>query len=225
MRKIQEDLFSMQDIKYREFNSKLVPNIDYKTIIGVRTPSIRKYAKDIAGSSNAVIFLNTLPHEFFEENNLHGYLIEQIKDFEKVIYETERFLPYIDNWATCDTFFPPVFKKNTDKLYLYAGKWINSGNTYIVRYGIGILMRLYLDDEFSPEFLALVASLQSTEYYVNMMIAWYFATALAKQYTFTIPYITERRLSAFVHNKTIQKAVESRRISNETKLFLKTLKV
>ncbi len=224
MTDIQNDLFLMQDLKYKAFNSKLIPTVDPDTIIGVRTPQLRKYARDLAKTPAAAEFIKQLPHVYFDENNLHGFLIEAEKDFSKALEQTERFLPYVDNWATCDLFFPKVFIKNADALYGSIEKWIKSGKTYTVRYGLGLLLRLYLDEGFRPEFLDLAASAQCDDYYINMMIAWYFATALVKQYDSTIPYLTENRLSVWVHNKAIQKAVESRRISTETKAQLKALK-
>ncbi|MGM9935970.1 MAG: DNA alkylation repair protein, partial [Candidatus Ornithomonoglobus sp.] len=169
-------------------------------------------------------FLNDLPHTYYEENNLHAFIVARIKDYETALAETKRFLPYIDNWATCDMFTPEVFRKNTEKLLPEIYEWIKSPHTYTVRYAIGLLMQLYLDDNFDESCMSLAASVRSEEYYVNMMIAWYFATALAKQYDAAIVYLTENRLDKWTHNKTIQKAVESNRIAPETKAYLKTLK-
>ena len=222
---IQNELFKMQDKAYKSFHSKLIPTIDSDLIIGVRIPVLRKFAKELSKTSESREFINNLPHKYYEENNLHAFIIEQIKDFDEVLEETEKFLPYIDNWATCDSFLPKIFKKNPDKLLPYVKKWIRSGRTYTVRYGIGILMSLYLDNEFKAEYLELVASVKSDEYYVNMMIAWYFATALAKQYDYAVPFITEYKLTPQVHNKTIQKSVESLRITKDTKEFLKSYKI
>ncbi|MEE5994608.1 MAG: DNA alkylation repair protein [Oscillospiraceae bacterium] len=221
---IQEKLFSMQDIQYKDFNAKLLPNIDKDSIIGVRTPELRKFAKELAKSEEVSVFLEDLPHRYFEENQLHVFLISEMKDYDTVIAELRRFLPYVDNWATCDQLSPKVFKKHLNKLMEKIKEWIHSDKTYTIRFGIGMLMRWYLDEHFKPEYLDLVAEIQSEEYYVNMMRAWYFATALAKQYDDTIRIIEENRLDAWTHNKTIQKARESYRISDEQKEHLKTLK-
>lgn len=215
---IQKELFALQDLKYKEFHSKLMPNIDSDLIIGVRTPDLRNFAKNLTDYED---FLKALPHKYYEENNLHGFLISQIKDFDRVIEELNRFLPYVDNWATCDMLRPKVFKKSTDKLISEILKWLKSDKTYTIRFGIEMLMCYYLDGEFKEEYLEWVSLVKSEEYYVNMMIAWYFATALAKQWDKTIPYITEKRLSEWVHKKTIQKAKESFRITKEQKEFLK----
>lgn len=225
MNNIQKELFSMQDLGYKEFHSRLIPNINPDTIIGVRTPELRKYARSFARQPEAEEFLNTLPHKYYEENNLHAFLVETIKDYDKALFETERFLPFIDNWATCDMFLPKVFKKHTDTLIFKIKEWLKSSHTYTVRYGTGLLMSLYLDEHFSNEYLELVSAVRSDEYYINMMLAWYFATALAKQYDAAIPYIEEKKLDKWVHNKAIQKAIESRRIDNETKLYLRGLKI
>jgi len=222
--KIQEKLFLMQDTKYRDFNAKLIPNIDKEKMIGIRTPELRKFAKELAKSEEVSIFLKTLPHQYFEENQLHAFLISEMKDYDTVITELAKFLPYVDNWGTCDQLSPKVFKNNPDKLIEEVRKWIHSDKTYTIRFGIGMLMRWYLDEHFKSEYLDLVAEIQSEEYYVNMMRAWYFATALAKQYDDTIRIIEENRLDAWTHNKTIQKARESYRISDGQKEHLKTLK-
>lgn len=222
---ITEELFSMQDLGYKEFHSRLIPTVPPDLIIGVRTPELRKFAKSISQLPEAAAFTEKLPHKYYEENNLHAFLIELIKDYDEALEKTERFLPYIDNWATCDMFLPKAFKKNTDRLIAIIPKWLESKKTYTVRYAIGLLMSLYLDKDFKPEYAEAVSKIKSTEYYVNMMKAWYFATALAKQYDAAIPYLTERRLDIWVHNKTIQKAVESSRISPDTKKYLKKLKI
>lgn len=219
-----EELFSMRDSAYRDFHSKLIPNIDKEKIIGIRTPVLRKYASKFAKSDNAESFLKTLPHYYYEENNLHAFLIEKIKDYDTAAAETERFLHYIDNWATCDMFLPPVFKKNKDKLIVKIKAWLKSEETYTVRYAVGLLMKLYLDADFRPEYMESVADIVSGEYYVKMMIAWYFATALAKKYDFAVEFLKQNRLDAWTHNKAIQKAVESERIDVETKKYLRTLK-
>lgn len=223
--KLQKQLFELQDLKYRDFHSKLMPETDKETVIGIRTPVLRKFAKEFAGTSEAEAFLRQLPHRYYEENNLHMMLITGIKDYEKCMEEIQRFLPCIDNWATCDYPAPKCFARHKDQVLEEAKRWISSGETYVIRYGIGMLMRLFLDEDFSSEYLEMTAAVQSQEYYVNMMIAWYFATALAKQWDATVPYIEHHKLPDWVHRKTIQKAVESYRITPEQKEYLKTLKV
>ena len=222
---VREKLFQLKDEDYKKFHEKLIPNIKSENIIGIRTPVLRKFAHEFAKMPESEEFLKNLPHKYYEENNLHAFLIEVIKDFDTAVSETERFLPYIDNWATCDVFCPKSFKKNTDKLLSYAMKWIKSEHTYTVRYGIGMLMRFYLDEEFSPEYMKTVSEVESDEYYINMMIAWYFATALAKQRDCAMTYFENKSLPQWVHNKAIQKARESFRIDRETKEYLKTLKI
>ena len=222
---VQKELFSMQDEGYRAFHSKLIPNVDPGRIIGVRTPQLRGYAKQFGKRPEAAIFLQQLPHEYYEENNLHAFLIGQIKDYETCVREWDRFLPYVDNWATCDMPAPKVFQTHLPELLRQIRQWIDSGETYTVRFGIGMLMRLYLEPEtFSTEYPMWVAQVRSEEYYVNMMVAWYFATALAKQWEAAIPYIEERRLTQWCHNKTIQKAVESNRITQGQKTCLRSLR-
>ena len=214
----------MQDPVYRDFHSNLMPGIDKNTIIGIRTPQLRKFAKQLAQTEEAEQFLRQLPHQYYEENNLHMMLVAQIKDYERCLAEVERFLPYIDNWATCDLPVPKCFGKHKKELITVIRKWILSEKTYIVRYGIGLLLRLYLDADFDPAYLELVTAVRSEEYYVNMMIAWYLATALAKQWEATIPYLEEPRLPEWVHRKTIQKAIESYRITKEQKEYLRSLR-
>ena len=221
MEEIQKHLFELQDMAYRDFHSRLMPDIDKETIIGIRVPVLRKYAKSIAGTELSEKFIKELPHHYYEENNLHMMLISSIKDYDKCLSEVERFLPYIDNWATCDFPAPKCFENHKEELLPVIKRWIASGETYTIRYGIGMLMRLYLDADFDPEYVKLVAEVKSDEYYVNMMIAWYMATALAKQWDAVIPYIEEHRMSDWVHRKTIQKAVESYRITDEQKRYLK----
>ena len=221
MEEIQKHLFELQDMAYRDFHSRLMPDIDKETIIGIRVPVLRKYAKSIAGTELSEKFIKELPHHYYEENNLHMMLITRIKDYDKCLSEVERFLPCIDNWATCDFPAPKCFENHKEELLPVIKRWIASGETYTIRYGIGMLMRLYLDADFDPEYVKLVAEVKSDEYYVNMMIAWYMATALAKQWDAVIPYIEEHRMSDWVHRKTIQKAVESYRITDEQKRYLK----
>ncbi len=211
----------MGEEDYREFSSKLMPTVEKSKVIGIRTPILRKYAK---GLENYADFLNDLPHHYFEENNLHAFLIERERDFDRCIELMESFLPYIDNWATCDSMKPKILKKEPGKLLKYIKKWIKSNDVYAVRYGINLLMSFYLDENFDEDYLMVVANISSNEYYINMMRAWYFATALAKRYKETLPYIENNRLDTWTHNKTIQKAIESLRISREQKEYLRTLK-
>ena len=230
-------LFAMQDVKYRDFQSKLIPNVPPDLFIGIRTPDLRKYARELykeekdpaAGSirqdSFLEAFLEDLPHKYFDENQLHAFVISEEKNFDVCIARIERFLPFADNWATCDQLSPKVFKKNRDALLPCLRKWISSDHTYTVRFAIGMLMQHYLDDAFDPSYPELIASVQSEEYYVRMMIAWYFATALAKQYDAVLPFLEERRLDPWTHNRTIQKAVESYRITPEQKTYLRSLKI
>ena len=226
MTELQKRLFSMQDIKYKEFHCQLMPTIDSDTVIGVRSPRLRKLASEIRNDSKTDAFLHSLPHKYYEENNLHAFIVSGFRDYGKALEYTENFLPYIDNWATCDAFAPKVFGKKREDFLPVVKKWIVSDKPYTVRYGIGMLMRFYLDDEyFSEDLLALAADIKSDEYYVNMMVAWYFATALAKQYDSAIRFINDKRLPVWTHNKAIQKAIESRRISPETKEYLRTQKI
>ena len=224
MNDINKKLFELQDKKYRDLQIKLIPNVDSNSIIGVRTPEIRKYAKELI-KTDYKSFLKELPHKYFDENQLHAFIISEIKDYDECIEYINLFLPYIDNWATCDQLSPKIFKKNLDKLLNQIKIWLNSNNTYTIRFGIGILMQYYLDENFNPIYLKWVSDIKSEEYYVNMMKAWYFATALAKQYDKTISYIENKKLDTWTHNKTIQKAIESYRITNEHKEYLKTLKI
>ena len=221
---IQKELFKLQDIKYRDFQVKLIPTVDSTSIIGVRTPDLRNLAKELVKSNNYSSFLDELPHKYFDENQLHAFIISELKNYDESIKYIDKFLPYIDNWATCDQLSPKAFKKNHDRLLESIKNWIKSDKTYTIRFGAGILMQHYLDEEFKPEYLKWISNIKSDEYYVNMMIAWYFATALAKQYETAIPYIENQKLSTWVHNKTIQKAIESYRITENQKEYLKSLK-
>ncbi len=225
MTELQKELFKLQDLSYRDFCVKLVPSINKETIIGIRTPKLRKLAKEVFKNGDYKGFIECLPHEYYEENNLHGLLIEQVNDYDACIEAIEKFLPYVDNWATCDLLRPKVFKNHLSKFLERIKMWIVSDKPYTIRFGVEMLMCYYLEDEFNTEYLSLVANIKSDEYYVNMMLAWYFATALTKQYDATIPYLENRRLSKWVHNKTIQKAVESYRIYEEHKEYLKSLKI
>ena len=217
---IPESLFSLHEISYKGFTCNLIPNIDPNTVIGVRMPELRKLAKQIKYYD-----LNNLPHKYYEENNLHGLIICEIKDYDKLRSELSKFLDYVDNWATCDLLSPKLFKKHPENLINQVKLWLNSGKTYHIRFAISILLRYYLDDMFKIEYLDLVSNTKSEEYYVNMMIAWYFAEALVKQYDIAVKYIIEQKLDKFTHQKAIQKAIDSHRISDEQKAFLKTLRI
>lgn len=222
---IQSKLFELQDIKYRDFHAKLMPTVNKEKIIGVRIPVLRSFAKEFGKTKEARLFLQVLPHSYYEENNLHGLLLEQIKDYEKCLQELERFLPFIDNWATCDLLAVRTVKKHLDVFIEEVYRWIQSQHTYTIRFGIGMLMRYYLDENFQMEYPEKVMQICSKEYYVNMMRAWYFATALAKQPDAALPWLTERRLDVWTHNKTIQNAVESFRIPPEMKQQLRELRI
>lgn len=222
---LQNQLFKYQDMEYKQFHQKLIPSVDPNTVIGIRTPQLRKFAREFAKTPQAIPFLDATPHQFFEENNLHAFVIELMPDFDKAMAFTETFLPYIDNWATCDLFSPKIFKKHPAKTFEKIKIWLRSDHVYTIRYGIGLLLGNFLDSEFQPEMIDLVAELRSDEYYVNMMIAWYFATALVRQYEAALPVLIEKRLAPWTHNKAIQKAIESYRVSPEKKVYLRTLKV
>lgn len=217
---IVKKLFSMQDKKYREFQCSLMPSVQKEKVIGIRTPLLREYAKKIAGTEEAELFIADLPHTYYEENNLHAFLLEKISDYETAVNAVTLFLPYVDNWATCDSMNPKVFKKHTEALYKQIKVWIKSKKTYTVRFGLGMLMRYFLDDDFTDGVLELASSVRSEEYYVRMMQAWFFATALAKQWNKTVPYIKKQMLDEWVLKKTIQKACESFRVSDEHKALL-----
>ena len=258
MDSIQKTLRQMADPKTAAFTSRIIPNVDPKTILGIKTPELRALAKELLagqkGAANASKakkaaalapaaqsvgktkkaaalapaaqkFLSDLPHKYFEENQLHGFVVSGIKDFDQCVAELERFLPYIDNWATCDQVSPICFKNHKDKLLPLIMDWIKSGRVYTVRFGIVNLMRHFLDEDFEPEFLKIVAAVTSEEYYIKMAVAWYFAEALAKQWDAALPYIKAKRLEAWTHNKAIQKARESFKISDERKELLASLKV
>ena len=212
----------MAESEYKEFSAKLMPTVDKNTVIGIRIPLLRKLAKSLTDYDG---FLKDLPHKYFEENNLHAFLIERETDFERCIEKLDAFLPYVNNWATCDSMKPKVLKKDMQKLLLHIYRWINSKEVYTVRYSINMLMSFYLDEHFDENHLMLICNIKSDEYYINMMRAWYFATALAKQYDKTLPIIEQNMLDKWTHNKTIQKAVESLRITKEQKAYLKTLRL
>ena len=218
-------LFELQDLKYRDFHAKLMPTVNKEKIIGVRTPALRVFAKKYGKTDEAKEYLQILPHQYYEENNLHGLLIEQIKDYDTCLEELERFLPYIDNWATCDMLAVKVVKNHLDTFIDEVYRWMESDHAYTIRFGISMLMRYYLEDAFQMEYPEKVAQIRSEEYYVNMMRAWYFATALAKQYDKILPFIEKQKLDVWTHNKTIQKAIESYRITPEQKEYLRGLKI
>ena len=222
---VRQELFELQDLKYRDFHAKLIPTMEKEKIIGVRTPALRGFAKKFGKTEESKLFIKKLPHQYYEENNLHGLLIEQIKDYDECLVELKRFLPYIDNWATCDLLALRLVKKHLDVFIKEIYKFMESEHTYIIRFGISMLMKYYLEDEFNIEYPDKVADIRSEEYYVNMMRAWYFATALAKQYEQIIPFVEKKRLDVWTHNKTIQKAIESYRIRDEQKTYLRTLKI
>lgn len=224
MTDIQKKLFELKDKKYAEFQSRLTPGVDSELIIGVRVPYIRKLAKEIIKEGKYREFINTLPHKYYDENLLHGVLISEVKDYDRCVELLDKFLPYVDNWAVCDTMSPKCFVKNKERLIVDIRRWSASDHTYTSRFGMKSLMSHYLDDEFEAEYLLIPASVRSDEYYVNMMIAWFFATALAKQWDAAISYIEKEKLSVWVHNKAIQKAIESRRITDAQKAYLRTLK-
>ena len=222
---IRNELFKMQDTAYRDFNSKLIPTVNKSLFIGVRTPELRKYAKQLAKREDVEEFLHSLPHKYFDENQLHAFIVSEIKDFKSCVDKVNEFLPYVDNWATCDQLSPKVFKKNHKELITYIKEWLESDKVYTIRFGIGMLMEHFLDEDFDIMYPDTVSNIRSDEYYVNMMIAWYFATALAKRYESVLPFIEKRSLDMWTHNKAIQKAVESYRISTERKTYLKELRV
>ena len=224
IQEIREKLSSLQDLKYRDMQVRIIPSVKPESIIGVRTPELRKMAKELAQSREIGVFLENLPHKFFEENQLHAFIVSGMKDYRECLGTLNRFLPYVDNWATCDQMSPRVFKKHRPELMKSIRGWIGSAETYTIRFGIGMLMEHYLDEDYDPACPEMVAAVRSEEYYVNMMIAWYFATALAKQYEAVLPFITEHRLDTWTHNKAIQKAIESFRITPEQKEYLKSLK-
>ena len=221
---IQEKLFEYQDLGYREFNSKLIPNIDKETMIGVRIPDIRKIEKSLSTEEKEK-FLLKLPHKYFEENMLHGIIISNMKDYNKVITNLEKFLPYVDNWAVCDSISPKILKKNREKVITNVLSWIKSNHTYVCRFGIGMIMQLYLENEyFKKSYLDIIAEIKTEDYYINMMRAWTFQVALVKQWKEAIVYIEKGLLDEFTHNKTISKSCDSYKIEKEKKEYLKTLR-
>ena len=221
---IRKELKKLQDKGYREMQVTIIPTLEADSIIGVRTPALRQLAKEFAKREDISEFLSDLPHKFFEENQLHAFILSGMKDAEECIKLVDEFLPYVDNWATCDQMSPKIFKKHKDLLLEYVNEWIKSDKTYVKRFAVGMLMEHFLDEDFKTSYLTKVSRIRSDEYYINMMTAWYFATALAKQYDAALPYIEKQKLDKWTHNKTIQKAVESYRITPEQKEYLKTLR-
>ena len=222
---IRKELFLLQDVPYRDFQAKLIPNVPAESMIGVRTPALRSLAKQLAKQEEISVFLRELPHRYFDENQLHAFILSEWKDYARCMEGVRRFLPFVDNWATCDQLSPKVFRKHRPELLESIREWLSSGQTYTLRFAVGMLMEHFLDEDFDPVYPEMVARIRSEEYYVNMMVAWYFATALAKQYDAVLPYIEDRRLDGWTHNMTIRKAVESYRISEDRKAVLKSMRI
>ena len=222
---IRKELFLLQDVPYRDFQAKLIPNVPTESMIGVRTPALRSLAKQLAKQEEISVFLRELPHRYFDENQLHAFILSEWKDYARCMEGVRRFLPFVDNWATCDQLSPKVFRKHRPELLESIREWLSSGQTYTLRFAVGMLMEHFLDEDFDPVYPEMVARIRSEEYYVNMMVAWYFATALAKQYDAVLPYIEDRRLDGWTHNMTIRKAVESYRISEDRKAVLKSMRI
>ena len=221
---LQIELFSLQDLKYKEFHQKLMPTVNPDKVIGIRTPVLRKFAKEFGKRAEAESFIKNLPHKYYEEDNLHAFLLEEIKDYETLTQELNIFLPFVDNWATCDMMRPKILKNHKIELLEDIKRWLNSKDTYTIRFAVNCLMLYYLEEDFKPEYLQWVKNIESQEYYINMVRAWYFATALAKQYDETVKILENNALDKWTHNKTIQKANESYRITKEQKEYLRTLK-
>ncbi len=221
---LQAELFELQDLKYKEFHQRLMPTVNPDKVIGIRTPVLRKFAKEFVKSAEAESFLKTFPHKYYEEDNLHAFLLEEIKDYKTLITELNKFLPFVDNWATCDMMRPQILEKHKFELLEDIKRWLSSNDTYTIRFAVNCLMNYYLEEDFKPEYLGWVKNIESEEYYINMVRAWYFATALAKQYDETVKILENHSLDKWTHNKTIQKSIESYRIIKEQKTYLKTLK-
>lgn len=222
---IIHELFKLQDLQYRDFAIKLIPTVNPATVIGVRTPALRSFAKQLKGTETASVFISNLPHKYYDENQLHAFILSEMKDYDLCIEAVDRFLPWIDNWATCDQLSPKIFKKYLIELPDPVMRWIQSDHCYTVRFAIGMLMKYFLDGAFDLKYPIYISKMRSDEYYINMMIAWYFATALAKQYDHILPFLEQKLLANWTHNKAIQKAVESYRLTNDQKTYLKTLKL
>lgn len=225
MTEIQKRLFELRDEKYRDFQVKLIPSVDPAAVIGVRTPELRRLAKELSKRDDIDAFLDALPHEYFDENQLHAFILSGMKDYGRCMAGVCRFLPFVDNWATCDQMSPKVFGKNKEDLFAHIKVWLRSDETYTIRFAVGMLMEHFLGDDYNAAYPEMVAEIRSDEYYVNMMRAWYFATALAKQYDSAVGFIEDRKLDRWTHNKAIQKSVESYRITPEQKTYLKSLKI
>lgn len=225
MTPIQKQLFELQDLGYKEFHSKLMPTVCKDKIIGVRVPQLRKFAKELNKSGLKVDFLNTLPHKYYEEDNLHAFLIEQIKDFNECIFALDNFLLFVDNWATCDMMTPKVLAENPDLLYEKIQEWAKSEHTYTVRFAVVTLMKIFMDERLDKKHLKLLLRIKSDEYYINMALAWYLATALSSRWDLVIPYIENKKFDKWIHNKAIQKSIESYRITKQQKEYLRTLKI
>ena len=222
--KIYKELQALKEKEYADFQAKLVPTIEPSTILGITVPKLRALAKSYIRDQECQVFLDSLPHNYYDENMLHAILISEMKDYDKCINRLEAFLPYVDNWAVCDIMSPKLFKRYREDLMTRIKVWMASEETYTIRFGLGMLMTHFLDEDFRPEYLDMASNIRSDEYYVNMMIAWFFATALAKQWEVSLPYIEDKRLDDWTHKKAIQKARESLRISKEKKEYLKGLK-
>lgn len=222
---IRAELFSCQDLKYRDFHSKLIPDYNKNNIIGVRSPQVRSIARAFSKREDIDEFLFELPHKFYEESNVHGFIICGFFDYDKTVKYLDDFLPYVDNWATCDLLKPKAFPKNKDRLINDIDRWLESDKTYTKRFAMGMLMTHFLDEAFKEEYLEKIYTLRSEDYYLNMMKAWFFATALAKQWESSVKVIENNLLDRWSHNKAIQKAIESYRITDEQKVYLKTLKI
>ena len=225
IREIRAEFDALKDDEYQVFQAKLIPTVDSSYFIGVRTPALRQMAKEWGKREDIGVFLDDLPHKYFDENQLHAFILSGMKDYDECMGRLNAFLPYVDNWATCDQMSPKVFKKHRKELQAEIKIWLKSKETYTIRFGIGMLMEHFLDEDFDLAYPKMVAKIRSKEYYVNMMIAWYFATALAKQYDAILPFIEEKKLDVWTHNKTIQKAIESYRITPEQKEYLRSLKI
>ena len=225
MQKIVDKLFSYQDLKFKGFNSKLIPNVDKSNIIGVKIPNIRFLAKEIKKGNDHILFLKELPHKYLEENILHAILISMNNNLDDVLLELNNFLPYVDNWEVCDAIKPKIFKKDLKKVYKSLSKWIQSNEPYKIRFSIVTLLNFYLDDEFNSDINALVLNVKNNDYYVQMAMCWYLSFALIKHWDETISIFESKKLNKFIHNKSIQKAIESYRLSDEKKRYLKELKI
>ena len=225
IKELHSSLFALQDIEYRAFHSKLMPTVNPETVIGIRTPALRRFAREFAKSEAVSAFMGNLPHSYYEENNLHAFLIEAIGDFEKTVTALDLFLPYVDNWATCDMMSPKIFANHKAQLLPFIEKWLASDHVYTARFALVMLMKHYLDEDFSPVYLEKACAVASDSYYIEMAKAWFFAEALVKQYESAFPYLSGKKLSPWVHNKTISKACDSFRISNEKKNILRALRL